>query len=82
MNSHFVNFVDLEILDLNTNHISNWYQRVFINNTRLKIVNLRKNNINLLTPEMLRDFNGIKFLAIGSNNFVCDCTLSERAFPE
>lgn len=30
-----------------------------------------------MTPEMMRDFNGIKFLAIGANNFVCDCSLRE-----
>lgn len=30
-----------------------------------------------MTPEMMKDFNGIKFLAIGANNFVCDCSLRE-----
>lgn len=72
-----MNFGDLEILDLSSNHISNWYSRVFTSNTRLKIVNLRKNNINLMTPQMMHDFNRISFLAIGANNFVCDCSLRE-----
>lgn len=75
--SNFVNFVDLEILDLNTNHISNWYERAFEANVNLRIVNLRNNNINLMTSKMMQDLSGINFLAIGSNNFVCECSLLE-----
>lgn len=30
-----------------------------------------------MTPEMMHDFDGIRFLAIGANNFVCDCCLRE-----
>jgi TIR domain/Leucine rich repeat len=62
---------------LSLNHISNWYEKVFEDNERLKILNLRNNNINLLTPEMMTDFHKLKFLAIGGNNFVCDCFLRE-----
>lgn len=40
-------------------------------------MNLRNNNINLLTHEMMSDFEKLKFLAIGANNFVCDCVLRE-----
>lgn len=72
---NFSNFGDLEILDLSSNHISNWYERVFTKSDRLKIINLRENNINLMTPEMMKDFASIRFLAIGSNSFVCDCSL-------
>lgn len=38
---------------------------------------MRNNNINLITHQMMMDFNDIKFLSIGSNNFVCDCSLRE-----
>lgn len=62
---------------MNTNHISNWYERIFENNERLRIVNLRSNNINLLTTEMMEDLRVVKFLAIGANNFVCECSLRE-----
>lgn len=62
------------------NHISNWYEKVFEKNDRLNILNLRNNNINLMTPEMMSDFYKLKFLAIGGNSFVCDCAL--RAFIE
>jgi hypothetical protein len=73
----FENFPVLEILDLSINHISNWYERVFLQNEDLKIMNLRNNNINLLTPEMMADFNQLRFLAIGGNSFVCDCMLRD-----
>ncbi|CRL03398.1 CLUMA_CG016341, isoform A [Clunio marinus] len=75
--SHFINYEDLEILDLYMNHISNWYERVFQGTKSLKIMNLRHNNINLITPEMMADFGHIRFLAIGANNFVCDCSLRD-----
>lgn len=75
--NNFDNFPHLEILDLNLNHLSNWFERVFTNNNKLRIVNLRTNNINLMTPAMMSDFSLVSFLAIGANNFVCDCSLRE-----
>ncbi|CAO1320875.1 unnamed protein product [Diamesa tonsa] len=75
--SHYRNYVQLEILILKSNHISNWYSRVFTFNEKLRIINLRKNNINLLTAQMMNDFNNVEFLAIGNNNFVCQCSLRE-----
>lgn len=30
-----------------------------------------------MTPEMMTDFSKLKFLAIGANSFVCDCSLRE-----
>lgn len=75
--SNFENFSNLEILDLNLNHLSNWFERVFTNVSKIRIVNLRSNNINLMTPAMMSDFSSVKFLAIGANNFVCDCSLRE-----
>lgn len=74
---HYRNYVQLEILILKSNHISNWYSRVFTFNEKLRIINLRKNNINLLTAQMMNDFNNVEFLAIGNNNFVCQCSLRE-----
>lgn len=75
--THYRNYVQLEILILKSNHISNWYSRVFTFNEKLRIINLRKNNINLLTTQMMNDFNNVEFLAIGNNNFVCQCSLRE-----
>ena len=75
--ANYRNYVLLEILILKSNHISNWYSRVFTFNEKLRIINLRKNNINLLTTQMMNDFNNVEFLAIGNNNFVCQCSLRE-----
>lgn len=50
---------------------------MFTNNNKLRIVNLRTNNINLMTPAMMSDFSSVSFLAIGANNFVCDCSLRD-----
>lgn len=74
---NFRNLQKLQILDMNTNHISNWYERVFIGNVNLEIVNLRKNNINLMTRQMMMDLDNIKFLSMGGNSFVCDCSLRD-----
>lgn len=71
---------ELEILDLGSNHISTWFSRIFENNQNLSVINLRNNNINYLTNWMLKDFSLITFIAIGGNNFVCDCVL--RTFFE
>lgn len=65
----------LEILDLSSNHVGNWYRSAFHNNTALRVLNLRSNTINILTNEMLKDFERLDYLSLGDNNFVCDCQL-------
>lgn len=72
---HFQEMTNLHILDLESNHISTWFQSVLNKNTNLSIINLQRNNINYITAYMLDDFSTVKFLALGSNKFVCDCTL-------
>ncbi|KAH8379458.1 hypothetical protein KR009_005100 [Drosophila setifemur] len=71
----FQTMESLEILDLSSNHVGNWYRSVFHNNSALRVLNLRSNNINILTNEMLRDFEKLDFLSLGDNNFICDCHL-------
>uniref|UniRef100_A0A1B0FME2 TIR domain-containing protein n=1 Tax=Glossina morsitans morsitans TaxID=37546 RepID=A0A1B0FME2_GLOMM len=68
---------DVELLDLSSNHVGNWYSRVFIENVNLKALNLRDNNINIVTTEMLKDFNTLDYLSLGHNNFICDCMLKD-----
>lgn len=75
--ANFANLKNLQIIDLGSNHISNWYERVFTGSKNLEIVNMRNNNINLITHQMMTDFNNLKFLSIGSNYFVCDCSLRD-----
>lgn len=71
----FAQMKDLQILDLRMNHISAWFSKVLSENSNLRIVNLKNNNINYITSWMLEDFKTVKFLAIGDNKFVCDCSL-------
>lgn len=67
----------LQMLDLSSNHIGNWYNRAFTKNENLRVLNLRENNINIITSEMLKDFQLLEYLSLGENNFVCDCLLQE-----
>ncbi|GAB0087004.1 Toll-like receptor [Sergentomyia squamirostris] len=76
-NTTFLNTPHLEILDLSSNHIGNWYSRVFEHNRMLRILNLRENNINMMTTQMLDDFERLEFLGIGKNDFLCHCILRE-----
>lgn len=70
----------IEMLDLSSNHLSNWYTRVFEHNPRLSLLRLHDNNINLITTEMFRDFQQLKYLSIGNNDFICTCNL--RSFMD
>lgn len=70
----------MEMLDLSSNHLSNWYSRVFEHNPRLELLRLHDNNINLITTEMFRDFEQLKYLSIGNNDFICTCNL--RSFMD
>ncbi|XP_037720186.1 toll-like receptor 2 type-1 isoform X2 [Drosophila subpulchrella] len=71
----FQSLKSLEILDLSSNHVGNWYRSVFHNNSALKVLNLRSNTINMLSDEMLKDFERLDYLSLGENNFICDCNL-------
>ncbi|XP_017080259.1 toll-like receptor 6 isoform X1 [Drosophila eugracilis] len=71
----FHNLESLEILDLSSNHVGNWYRSAFHNNSALRVLNLRSNTINMLSNEMLKDFEGLEYLSLGDNAFICDCHL-------
>ncbi|KFB37603.1 hypothetical protein ZHAS_00004845 [Anopheles sinensis] len=76
-NETFASLARLEVLDLSANHISNWRWRIFTANPNLAVLDLSANNLNVLTNEMLSDFEHVRFLAIGQNNFMCHCLLRE-----
>uniref|UniRef100_A0A182IM72 TIR domain-containing protein n=1 Tax=Anopheles atroparvus TaxID=41427 RepID=A0A182IM72_ANOAO len=76
-NNTFATLGRLEVLDLSANHISNWRWRIFASNPNLAVLDLSANNLNVLTTEMLSDFEQVRFLAIGQNNFMCHCLLRE-----
>ncbi|XP_044317532.1 toll-like receptor 13 isoform X2 [Drosophila rhopaloa] len=71
----FQSLESLEILDLSSNHVGNWYRSVFYNNSALRVLNLRSNTINMLSNEMLKDFEQLDYLSLGDNDFICDCHL-------
>ncbi|XP_050098692.1 toll-like receptor 3 [Anopheles aquasalis] len=76
-NETFASLARLEVLDLNANHVSNWHWRIFAHNPALAVLDLSANNLNVLTTEMLSDFERVRFLAIGENNFICHCLLRD-----
>ncbi|EDV52498.1 toll-like receptor 13 isoform X1 [Drosophila erecta] len=71
----FQSLESLEILDLSSNHVGNWYRSAFHNNSALRVLNLRSNTINMLSNEMLKDFERLDYLSLGDNDFICDCHL-------
>ncbi|XP_032594218.1 toll-like receptor 13 isoform X3 [Drosophila grimshawi] len=71
----FQSMVSLQVLDLSYNHIGNWYRSVFFNNLSLRVLSVRSNNVNMLTIEMLKDFELLEYLSLGDNNFLCNCNL-------
>lgn len=76
-NNTFRGLDSIEMLDLSSNHLSNWYSRVFENNPNLRLLKLRHNNINLITQAMYEDFSTLRYLALGNNDFICNCQMRE-----
>lgn len=72
--SHMPNLIEL---DLEMNFLSNWYNRIFAQNQHLKMLNLRKNKLNILSQDMKQDFLNVDILGIGNNEFECSCVLQE-----
>lgn len=73
----FSHMEELVKLDLERNAIGNWYDKMFSNNQKLDILNLRENKLNRLTNDMKDDFLSVKFLAIGKNEFDCNCEVQD-----
>lgn len=67
----------LTALNLEKNAIGNWYSKLFADNQHLETLNLRDNKLTLLTEDMKEDFMSVQFLAIGKNDFECNCVLQE-----
>ncbi|XP_058828927.1 toll-like receptor 13 isoform X2 [Topomyia yanbarensis] len=69
----FNGLTNLEVLDVSHNLIQSWKYRIFSNKSKLKLVNLRNNSLVQTTDAMLKDFDGLEYLAIGGNIFQCSC---------
>jgi TIR domain len=76
-NTSFSHMTRLLKLNLEKNSIGNWYERLFDQNQRLDILNLRANKLTLLTNDMKEDLASVKYLAMGNNDFECSCVLQE-----
>lgn len=73
----FSHMASLTKLNLEKNSIGNWYERLFTQNQKLRILNLRENKLNLLTSDMKTDLSSVEFLALGKNEFECNCILQD-----
>ena len=73
----FSHMTHLTTLNLEKNAIGNWYSKLFADNQHLKILNLRDNKLSFLRDDMKEDFLSVEFLAIGKNDFECNCALQE-----
>lgn len=74
-NLSFSVMTSLVKLNLEKNSIGNWYERLFVQNRKLKFLNLRENKLSVLTNDMIEDLLSVKSIAIGHNNFECNCFL-------
>ncbi|XP_063698996.1 toll-like receptor Tollo [Culicoides brevitarsis] len=72
----FTDLKQLKIIDVSSNHLSHWYERIIVNHT-VQVLDLRDNNINVLSKEMIRDFQMVEYLAIGRNMFLCSCLMKD-----
>lgn len=73
----FSHMEQLVKLDLERNSIGNWYDKIFSNNQKLTILNLRENKLTKLTNDMQEDFMSVNFLAFGKNEFECSCVIEK-----
>lgn len=76
-NKSFSHMSNLLKLNLEKNTIGNWYDRLFAQNQKLEILNLRENKLTKLTNDMHEDLSSVEMLAIGNNDFECSCVLQE-----
>lgn len=73
----FSHMTYLTTLNLEKNAIGNWYSKLFAENQHLETLNLRDNKLTLLTEDMKEDFMSVQFVAIGKNDFECNCVLQD-----
>lgn len=76
-NLSFSHMAFLTKLNLERNSIGNWFERLFEQNHFLEILNLRGNKLAMLSEDMKKDLLSVNLLAIGGNEFICNCLLQE-----
>lgn len=65
--------ISLESFDASRNFIQSWSHQIFQLNYNMKMLNLRNNNLLMITSGILRDFETLEFIAIGGNQLQCTC---------
>lgn len=73
----FNDLANLKYLDLSSNVIKAWNERIFSYTTQMKVLNLNYNQIETFTTAMMEDFescNYTEILLVG-NDFSCTCAL-------
>lgn len=69
--------INLKILDLTKNRLPSWFHPIFSLMPKLRMLFLQENNINIISEQMIRDFENIEYLALSSNFIVCDCHVKD-----
>lgn len=66
-------WTNLQILDLNENRLSSWFEPTFSLARKLQFLSIKHNNINIISEEMIEDFENVTYLAISANFIICSC---------
>ncbi|XP_072948450.1 toll-like receptor 6 [Epargyreus clarus] len=64
---------NLQVLDLDKNRLITWFDRNTSLMTKLKLLSVRDNSINMITEEMGRDLSRIAYVGLSRNFIVCNC---------
>ncbi|KAG6454593.1 hypothetical protein O3G_MSEX008775 [Manduca sexta] len=64
---------NLKILDLNKNRLTSWFTPTYSLMPNLIFLQLKDNNINVISEEMILDLSHLNFLAMSGNFIVCNC---------
>ncbi|XP_055628733.1 toll-like receptor 13 isoform X2 [Toxorhynchites rutilus septentrionalis] len=72
-NAPFYALSGLESIDISQNFIQSWSHRILHNNPKISVLNVRNNNLLLITMAMMEDFDALEYLAMGGNALQCTC---------
>ncbi|XP_061381641.1 toll-like receptor 3 isoform X2 [Danaus plexippus] len=67
----------LQVLDLSHNRKLAWFSKVFSLMPKLKLLSLNSNNMNVVTQEMLDDFQDLSYVDLSYNFLICSCALRD-----
>lgn len=65
-------FWNLEVLDLSENALTSWTGELFVNNQKLRSLNLARNSFVFITEGMINSFKKLEWLDFSGNPITCD----------